>query len=287
MKQRGEGWLAWRTQGIGASDAAAILGISPWKTAFRLWQEKIGEAPPQETTSAMQRGIDLEDEARRTYEAQTGHYVEPTTLEHPDWPVMRASLDGLTFDRTIAVEIKCPNRTDHSLARLGKVPAHYMPQLQHILAVSGAGVCHYFSYHPEEPPALVEVAPDPIFILQLVTEERAFWSFVVERNPPPLTARDTSQRRDTAWVDAALEYIKSETVCAEWKGRRDAAREHLIHLMAQGVARTAGGGVSIAKVMKATVDYARACKAHGLTPGPEFRRESTEWRVTIAKGEKK
>ena len=35
-------WLALRTKGIGASDAAAILGLSNWKTNQELWEEKVG-----------------------------------------------------------------------------------------------------------------------------------------------------------------------------------------------------------------------------------------------------
>lgn len=35
-------WLALRMKGIGASDAAAILGLSNWKTNQELWEEKVG-----------------------------------------------------------------------------------------------------------------------------------------------------------------------------------------------------------------------------------------------------
>ena len=36
-------WLELRRQGIGGSDAAAILGLNPWKTPMDVWLEKTGE----------------------------------------------------------------------------------------------------------------------------------------------------------------------------------------------------------------------------------------------------
>ena len=44
-------WLEWRRSRIGASDAAAILGVSQWDSAFDLWQRKLGIIPEQEKNS--------------------------------------------------------------------------------------------------------------------------------------------------------------------------------------------------------------------------------------------
>ena len=40
-ESRGD-WLKQRSSRIGGSDAAAVLGKSPWKTNQRLWEEKTG-----------------------------------------------------------------------------------------------------------------------------------------------------------------------------------------------------------------------------------------------------
>jgi predicted phage-related endonuclease len=37
-----ERWLAERRKGIGSSDAAAILGVHPYKSAYAVWAEKTG-----------------------------------------------------------------------------------------------------------------------------------------------------------------------------------------------------------------------------------------------------
>ena len=41
-------WLEFRTQGIGGSDAAAILGLNPYKTNVQVWEEKVGLRVPDD-----------------------------------------------------------------------------------------------------------------------------------------------------------------------------------------------------------------------------------------------
>lgn len=40
LDQRTDEWLMWRSQGIGASDAPVIMGVSPWSDPVSLWMEK-------------------------------------------------------------------------------------------------------------------------------------------------------------------------------------------------------------------------------------------------------
>jgi predicted phage-related endonuclease len=62
MDSRDE-WLQWRSTGIGASDIAGILGISPWASAYSIWAQKSmnvhGDNPPN--AEAMRWGTLLED----------------------------------------------------------------------------------------------------------------------------------------------------------------------------------------------------------------------------------
>lgn len=56
------GWLEQRKRGIGGSDVAAIMGLSPWRTPAEVWLEKTGRAEPQDLSDRphVQRGVDLE-----------------------------------------------------------------------------------------------------------------------------------------------------------------------------------------------------------------------------------
>jgi len=185
LQQNGTTWLAWRRGGVGASDAPVIMGVSPWMDLETLWLEKTGRHPGRPSSHAMRRGVALEPEARARYIRVTGTHVEPVCLEHTSRNWMRASLDGLSADGGTAVEIKCPGAADHEIALAGGVPEKYLPQLQHLLAVSGARVCHYWSYRDGEG-ALVEVAPDRAYARRLVERELEFWRHVLaDRRPQP------------------------------------------------------------------------------------------------------
>ena len=54
-------WLEYRKQGIGGSDAAAIMGLNPWKTAMDVWLEKVGEFSEDTQDNEKMWGRVLED----------------------------------------------------------------------------------------------------------------------------------------------------------------------------------------------------------------------------------
>ena len=71
-------WLAWRRKGIGGSDAAAILGISPWRTARDLYDDKLGIASAQDDSGnwvALEMGHLLEDLVARIFSQKTGYSI--------------------------------------------------------------------------------------------------------------------------------------------------------------------------------------------------------------------
>lgn len=71
-----EEWLAERKKGIGGSDAAAILGISPWATPVTVWLDKTGRSTPTEPNHAMRIGTELEDLVARLYCENSGRSVQ-------------------------------------------------------------------------------------------------------------------------------------------------------------------------------------------------------------------
>ena len=48
-----EKWLKTRDLGIGGSDAAVIMGLNPYKSSYKLWMEKTGQAEPEDLTGIM------------------------------------------------------------------------------------------------------------------------------------------------------------------------------------------------------------------------------------------
>lgn len=93
-------WLAWRRKGIGGSDVAAALGLSPYKTAKELYFDKIDVEPiiPGEDKSIMfEIGHLLEDVVAQIFSKKTGLPVfrDQTMYQHPLFPFMlRKLVDG-------------------------------------------------------------------------------------------------------------------------------------------------------------------------------------------------
>lgn len=97
LKQRSKEWLKWRSKGITASDVPIILGLSPYKTPWQLWAEKIGKinAPDISNNPHVKRGNRLEDTIRLLAESRYGEILLPMCGECAEWDVLRASFDGL------------------------------------------------------------------------------------------------------------------------------------------------------------------------------------------------
>lgn len=71
-----EDWLAFRRQGIGGSDTAALLGISPWRTARDLYYDKLGVAAASLDTEdnwvQLEVGTLLEPLVAKIFQKRTG-----------------------------------------------------------------------------------------------------------------------------------------------------------------------------------------------------------------------
>lgn len=181
LEQGSREWLQWRKGGIGGSDAAAVLGLSPFKSRQQLLLELTGQVQAEEANYAMRRGTRLEPVARREYEERIGRTMPAICGQHDELEWMRASFDGLSLCGEVILEIKWPNVDAHQAALSGTVPEYYLCQVQHQLYVSGASVCHYWScsenkrFRQDELFALVEVRPDAEYIGRLLIEEMSFW----------------------------------------------------------------------------------------------------------------
>ena len=146
LSQGSPEWHAYRQSRRNASESAAVLGLSPWMTPYQLWLVKTGSSETR-VTHAMQRGTDLEPLARAAYEEQTGLIMQPLVLEADGYS---ASLDGMTLEGDLVLEIKCPLRGTRSDlwqdVQSGQVPAYYGIQVQHQLMVSGADTAHLWVF---------------------------------------------------------------------------------------------------------------------------------------------
>ncbi|WP_237706458.1 lambda-exonuclease family protein [Methylibium petroleiphilum] len=257
-KQGTPEWLAWRLNGLGASDAPAVMGRSKWTTPYGLYRQKIGLDPGPKMNPAMMRGIKLEPKARAAYEKHTGNIMVPMVLESTTHPILRASLDGLEIDGSIALEVKCPGEEAHMLAKNGLVPDYYVDQTQQQLLVSGAKELHYWSFDGDNG-ALVIVYPDPARQQAIIDASLRFWERVTAR----VWESDEWAAAATLWRALKME----SDAAAE---REEAARKALISLLADDEQKREGAGVIVTRVTrKGTVDMAKLLASKGFTYTPE------------------
>src|ERR1700722_18401446 len=139
-------WLAVRRTGIGGSDAAAAVGLNPYKSALELWLEKTGrdaglaKPDPHDTTEPLYWGTLLERIVAAAYTQQPGNRVRKVNavLQHPSIPFMLANLDREIVGVPGVQILECKTTGEFG-ARLWRedVPEYVVLQVQHQLAVTG------------------------------------------------------------------------------------------------------------------------------------------------------
>ena len=179
LRQNTPKWLEWRSQGIGASDAPAIMGENPWKSAEYLLQEKC-TGKTYGLNAAIARGNALEPEARKCYERRFGIRVPAACLQSTKHEWLRASVDGLARDGSTVIEIKCGESVYHKTAATSEVPDYYFGQLQHILTVTGLHEIDFWCYLPGRPEVHITVGRDESYIKHMLEAEHTFWQRVLK-----------------------------------------------------------------------------------------------------------
>lgn len=111
LKQRTDEWKRWRKEGITATDTPVIMGVSAFKTEYRLWCEKIGrmQEPDLSAIPAVRYGVENESRALSMFASQTNDILSTGCAEHDRYPIFRASFDGIN-SKGEPVEIKCPSK---------------------------------------------------------------------------------------------------------------------------------------------------------------------------------
>lgn len=164
MIQGSQEWIDVRLGRVTASRIADVMARikSGWGASRANYMAEIvcermtGACQDGYTNGAMQRGIELEPEARDAYSFYSGNDVETVGfLEHPTIPMTGASPDGHVASDG-SVEIKCPQTNTHIETLLsGDVIAQkYILQIQWQLACSGRQWCDFVSYDPRMPEEL-------------------------------------------------------------------------------------------------------------------------------------
>lgn len=207
LKDRAE-WLKKRSVTIGGSDAAAVIGLSPWKSNVELWEEKTRKADDERkeednATPLMIYGTMAEEHLRELfrldYPSVRVMYEENNLFKNTSYPWAHASLDGWLEEDGLrgVLEIKTANvmSTAQSLKWQGKIPDYYYAQVLHEMAVYDADFAYVKAQLKRERDGEVELTTKHYYISRMDVEdeidylmdaEEAFWESVQMGRKPSL-----------------------------------------------------------------------------------------------------
>ena len=181
-------WRERRHDGIGGSDAAAVMGCSSYATPLSVYLDKV-DPQPNEQNEFMRWGHILEPVVIAEFTRVTGMRVthRQRMYQHPQHPWMFATVDGLTTRGLF--EGKTTGAYSDGWDG-DEPPLAVWVQCQHNMAVTGAQVSDVACLKGGNTFLHFEVARDEDFIAKLVTEESHFQYLVVNEEPPPVTGDD-------------------------------------------------------------------------------------------------
>ena len=187
-------WLTVRRQGIGSSDAAAAVGLNPYKSQLQLWMEKTGRdgalpvVDPNDDQSPMYWGTLLEPIVAAHYTRRSGHRVRRVNavLQHPEHSWMLANIDREVVGASDVQILECKTAGIHG-ARLWRdgVPEYVQLQVMHQLAVTGKQAADVAVLLGGQELQVFRIERDDTLIAQLVALEQQFWGYVERDQQPP------------------------------------------------------------------------------------------------------
>ena len=196
-----ESWLDVRRRGIGSSDAAAAVGLSPYQSQLELWMHKTGKADllpsvdPNDEASPLYWGTLLEPIVAAHYTKRTGRRVRRVNavLGHPRIPWMLANIDREVVGAPDVQILECKTAGIHG-ARLWKdgVPEYVQLQVMHQLAVTGKQAADVAVLIGGQELQIYRIERNDAMIAQLIALEEQFWGWVQREVQPPADASDSA-----------------------------------------------------------------------------------------------
>lgn len=199
-----EDWLEVRKRGIGSSDAAAAVGLNPYKSQLELWLEKTGrdgnlpKTDLNDEDSPTYWGNLLEPIVAAHYSRRTGNKVRRinAVLQHPHpsllWMLANIDREVVGSDAVQILECKTAGINGARLWKDG-VPEYVQLQVQHQLAVTGKATADVAVLLGGQQLEIHRLQRDDALISRLIQLEQRFWRFVETDTPPPADGSESAE----------------------------------------------------------------------------------------------
>ena len=185
-----------RTQFLGGSDLAGVLGLSRWETPLSVWSKKTGLIPEKQLDNeAAELGTYLEEYIARRFSKATGKAVMRKTerATHPKYPHFKAQIDRLVVNEDAILECKSTGERHEKEWEDGQAPAEYLCQVQWQLACTGKKKAYLAVLIGNRKFKWQEIQRDPVMIAEMLKRANHFWNnyVITQVMPGQITAQDT------------------------------------------------------------------------------------------------
>lgn len=192
-------WLKQRSKGLGGSDAGAVMGLNPYKSAYSLWAEKTGQiSNVVEENEAIRLGNDLEDYVAKRFAEQENKKIKRSSYcyQSKEFPFMRANVDRLIVGENSALECKTANPFKDGDYSNDIIPPTYYCQCLHYMAVCGFDRMYlavlvfqkgFYTYVIDRGNEAVEAD-----IRALIKAESEFWKLVEDGTAPDIDGSEST-----------------------------------------------------------------------------------------------
>lgn len=190
-------WLEMRKAGIGGSEAAAIVGLNPWKSAFQLWMEKTGQVEPEDLSDNeyVYWGNVLEQAVADRFCELTGKKVQRRgMLQDEEYPYMLASVDRMVVGENAGLECKTTNAFNNKAWVDDELPDSYYIQCQWYMMVTGCEKWYIAVLIGGNKFVWKEVLRSDADIEALRKAAVDFWAMVTTNTMPPVDGSDNCSK---------------------------------------------------------------------------------------------
>lgn len=225
-----EEWLRYRKQGIGGSDAGAICGFNPYRTAMQVYYDKTADEIEDIDNEAMRQGRELEDYVAKRFVEETGKKVRRANVMFYDesHPFMLADVDRMIVGENAGLECKTvsPYMAEHW--KDDKVPLSYQMQCYHYMSVCNADRWYVAALIYGREFKVYTLERDEEIIANLIRLEEDFWNNYVQKRVLP--EPDGSKLADSVIAEY---YQNADSVIIPLQGFNDKLkrRQELVGLL--------------------------------------------------------
>lgn len=199
-------WLHYRKLGIGGSDAGAICGLNPYSSPMNVYHDKTTDEVSLTDNEAMRQGRELEDYVASRFMEATGLKVRRSNVMymHEQYPFLLANVDRMVVGENIGLECKTASPYNSSKWADGEIPAHYLTQCYHYMAVTGADAWYIAVVILGQEFKYAKINRDEEIITNLIKIESDFWNkHVLSRVMPSPDGSEAAEKMINQYYNQA------------------------------------------------------------------------------------